>query len=57
VKVVHVSDDATQALVEGQDWPPPDVPEAYPVENGLWHARVPVEVLREVDETALDIPV
>jgi hypothetical protein len=57
VKVTEVSDDATEALVEGRSWPPPDAPEAYVVENGLWHARVPAGALTQVVETAVDFPV
>ena len=55
VEVVEL--DGGQASVQQWQWPVPDHPAAYAIENGLWGAKVPVEELTEVVETVTEVPI
>ncbi len=44
------------AVIQQWQWPVPDHPAAYAIENGLWGAKVPVEELTEVVETVTEVP-
>lgn len=55
VEVVEV--DGGQAWIQQWQWPVPDHPAAYAIENGLWGAKVPVEELTEVVETVTEVPI
>lgn len=54
VEVVEL--DGGQAWIQQWQWPVPDHPAAYAIENGLWGAKVPIEELTEVVETVTEVP-
>ena len=55
VEVVEL--DGGQAWIQQWQWPVPDHPAAYAIENGLWGAKVPIEELTEVVETVTEVPI